>query len=218
MARYRILPLLILTCGCGLLDLPPLPKTVHIDPSFSEEERAVILDKIDMINRELGGLVGYDLLVLGDPLDDPDGFDADGSDMGDGVHGIYRVDEASEAYHTLSCIAGRDFGGYATLQDVLMIANLDAVPGLEAAIADIEAMEGWEDHEMLAERHDGLVAELEYVRWRFRKIIAHELGHHVGLAHNPREDTLMFAGERPYEEVQPGDKEAFCFVRGCDYP
>lgn len=220
MARLLALLVSLSALGCTFdpFELPPLPKTVHIDPAFTEEETALILDKVEMTNRELGSLLGYDILIVGDPLDDPDGFTPDGSDMGDGVHGIYRVGPDSDAYGALSGLADREFGGYATLQDVLMVANLDEVRPLEEEIGGIEAVPGWETVEELAKKHAELVGRLNDVRFRFRKIVAHELGHHIGLSHNPREDTLMYPDARPYEDMQPGDKEAFCFVRGCVLP
>lgn len=221
MARLLIFLVIIVSASCVIEDpfaLPPLPKTVHIDPAFTEQERAYILDKIVMLNRELGALIGHDILIVGEALDDSNGFDSDGSDMGDDVHGIYRLSRDSEAYRNLSSLSKRDFGGYATLQDVIMIRNLDRVQEMESEVADIEAVSGWEDDEALVKRHQQLIGSLEYVRWGFRKVIAHELGHHIGLSHNPREDTLMHPGQDSYESIQPGDKEAFCFVRGCAYP
>lgn len=217
MGRIFVLLVVIASVSCSFdpFELPPLPKTIYIEDDFTPEEQELIIQKIDMINDELGILLGYNILIYGGLIDDPDGFNADGSDMGDDKHVIYRIDRSGEAYQTLSCIADREFGGYATLQDVLMVSNLDGVDELVVAIAAIEAIDGWEANEDLAREHTTLEGRRRTILWVFRKIVAHELGHHIGLSHNPNEDTLMYPDGRPYESIQPGDKEAFCFVRDC---
>ena len=216
MGRHIVLFLIIFAGAC---ELPPLPKDIYIESRFTDLETEALLEKIEETNQDMGiDLLGYPILIYKGRYDDPNGFDADGSDFGDDKHVIYKLPVDSDAYCWLSSASGRGFGGYATIQDVMMILNLDKVAALQTEIDDLLDDSDYGTNQKKQERVEELQGERDSIIAQFKRVTLHEYGHHIGLSHNPDECTLMYAGPKKVMSFQPGDKEAFCFVRGCDYP
>jgi len=213
----RVGILAVLSFQAAACELPALPKAVYIEGRFSDLEASVVESAIDQVNASLvEPCLGYDGLEYRGILDDEDGFSPYA--FADDFHVIYTLDEESEEYSWLSCTTGRGFGGYATLQDVLMIANLDEIRGLDARIEGIESDPDLAMDEALQTELDGLLERRTSLIDFFRHVILHELGHHIGLTHNPDDDALMNADSRDDTlDFQEADRDAFAYVRGCRY-
>lgn len=217
MARYLV-PLLVALTSAGCNVLTPLPHDIYIDDRFSDMEKQFINEAIRETNEALiRPCIGHDGLINMRYVVIEDGFAADGSDMGDDMHVIYKLYTNEPAYDKLQDLAERDFGGYATIQDVIMIKNLDNVPLIEEMIAETEADPDLDWNVELQEKLEKLYEFLKEHKAVFKRIIRHELGHHVGLLHNPNPDALMFSGAKTATTFTELDKEAFALVRGCSY-
>ena len=189
MVRSAVLLVAIIGCGCSL---PPLPKDIYIESRFTTLERQLIEDAIRETNAILlRPCLGFDGLVYRGTYVDQNGFDADGSDLGDDRHVVYKVRMDDLAYATLTDLAEDEYRGYATVQDVLLMVEVD-VPGAP---------------------DDGTRTSLT----NYKRLVRHELGHHVGLLHNPDEGALMFAGRKSVDTFSVADRAAFAFAQQCQY-
>lgn len=190
--RALSLLILLLAAGCGNdAFLPGLPREISIETRFTDEEILIIEEAVDEANRELGTeLLGHPALTYLGPYDDPDGFHVE--DFDDGRAVIYVLSEDSSEYRYVADVTERGYGGYATLADVHMVYRY--LPPPEAT--DEERME---------------------MRRRFKRIVLHELGHFLGMSHNPDPGALMYAGPKPPDVTTYTlvDKRDFCFVYEC---
>lgn len=237
MGRTVALLLVASLTGCSeFIEPRPLPNEIYIDNTFSDLEKEIIIEGINETNKTfIRPCLGYDGLIFKGYAFDSDGFDADGSDMGDEYHIIYKLYPNEPAYDNLSDLAEREFGGYATLQDILMIRNLDSIPIIDEMIDLIEADpdQMW-DPELQEELERLAGSELDWsiepwemvqklrdlkvhLKKVFKRILLHEFGHHIGLLHNPDPDSLMFADVKTVDTFAEPDREAFAFVRDCSY-
>jgi len=191
MAR-RILPLVIVAlAGC----LPDLPKDIHIEARFTDEETAILEEAIAEADRELGmELLGHSILTYKGRYDDPDGFTVE--DFDDGIPTVYVLREDSPEYRWVENATDRGYGGYATLAEIHMVYRYLPPP-------------------------DATEEQRLEMRGNFKGIMLHELGHFLGMAHNPEPGTIMCSsercGSRP-ETYSLGDKRDFCFLYDCPAP
>jgi hypothetical protein len=124
MGRRRISLVALVTAAC-IGCVPELPRGLSIESSFSPEEAALASEAIERANAILGvPLLGHDVLIDLGRSSDPDGFQF--HDFGDDVAMIYPLDPASEEYRWLADSSDRDYKGYATLADVLVVYRLPA--------------------------------------------------------------------------------------------
>lgn len=125
----RGLALLIAAATIGAC-VPDLPREIHVDDSFTNDERALASAAIAEANARLGDpLLGRAVIVELAPYHDADGFHFD--DFGDDVAVIYAVDPTSPEYAWLAGNQDRAYEGYGTLSDVLVTTRL--APGASAA-------------------------------------------------------------------------------------
>lgn len=117
----RGLPLVIAIAASACA--PDLPRGIHIEASFSEDEASLASDAIARANQRLGiPLIDGPALVDLGRFDDPDDFHDD--DFGDGVGVIYQLDPESAEYRWLADTNERDYEGYGTRADILVASRL----------------------------------------------------------------------------------------------
>ncbi|MEK7516346.1 MAG: matrixin family metalloprotease [Patescibacteria group bacterium] len=193
MARTRV-PLLALVlafflagAGCGR----KLPLHVWISDEFDDEEAEAILLGMDAWERA----TNLHIFVYHGRWYDQFNWE----DLGDDAHVVYKLHDASYEYRYLSCHGNDDLAGYGTYGDVLI------------------ALDYWEAFR--DEDPDGIVYGngLEFTRNAFylrllRELATHELGHFIGLMHNPDKGAVMYPFDNDILFPTALDMEAFWSV------
>lgn len=123
MAR-TVLPLVILA-GC----LPEMPREVYIEERFSPHEADLLTRAMEEANQELGmALLGHPVIHVAGRYEDADGFTFE--DFSDDAAVFYVLDPDSAEYAWTRDTIHADYGGYATLAD-LMVRRRDQLGGDE---------------------------------------------------------------------------------------
>lgn len=194
----RGLILAIFTIGCT----KALPVLIHLDKTFSAEDRAIVLEAIAEWNDRAAPLLrdSKNIFVIGEDIEPFNSW----LDLGDNLHGIYYADlEFIPPNHRPG-----DFFGYTTPFDSLILTNY-----IRRAITDIptdEWIEPRDPHRQERIAHHAI-----------KKVAIHELGHLLGLAHYFHRDGIMVPGVPKSVTTISGphlstaDLEAFCILYEC---
>lgn len=116
MARCLV-PLVVLA-GC----MPEMPRDVYIESRFDDREELLLRDALERANQELGvALLGHPVISYQGRIVDPDGFRFEDFDDDDAV--FYLLDRNSAEYAWTRDALHSDYGGYATLADLMVLSR-----------------------------------------------------------------------------------------------
>jgi len=217
--KYLLLATVLCTLGCNmnLNDHDPLPKKVKIHKGFSPVELEAIDRAIKNINDVLiRPCLGFDGIIPSGTLYDE--FDENGNDFEDGIHGIYKINRDTKVYQTLVYLSGEPIvDAYSTIQDMVVVTNLDKIPVLREEISQILEDPNYENNEDKLADVELKQSEINNLFSFFYTVVRHELGHMIGLSHNPDTDSMMYPYEQRSDHFTDIDKEFFSEIRGCEY-
>lgn len=171
----------VAAAGCA----PELPRGIHVEASFTDDEASLCAEAIVRANERLGfPLVGGPALVDLGRYADPDGFHDE--DFDDDVGVIYPLDPASAEYHWLADTNEREYEGYGTRADVLVAYRLPPAP---------------------------TDADRRHFRQIIMHELGHFLG--IPHTSERNAIMYSGADRLEHETYTPVDQEAFCLVYGC---
>ncbi len=188
----------LLAFGCT----KSLPVLIHLDETFSAEDRAIVLEAIAEWNDRAAPLLRdkKNIFVVGDDVPAFHGL----PELGDDIYGFYHVD----IKFTPPLRHSVDVFGYTTLHDVLLFSDY-----IRQSYFDVEI------DEEVNRRDPGRKERI--VRNIIKKVAIHELGHLLGLVHYTHREGIMVQGahksatsfEGPH--LSDADLEAFCILYDC---
>lgn len=194
----NLLFLALLIMGCT----KSLPVEIHLDKTFSAEDRATILEAVAEWNDRAGPLLRdeKDIFVVGDDAETFHGF----PELDDDMHGFYHVDTKL----TTPQRKEGDIFGYTTLYDILLFNDY-----IRQIYDDVEIDEN------VLERDPNRRERI--VRHIIKKVSMHELGHLLGISHYFHREGIMVPGvpksvttlEGPH--LSEADLEVFCILYDC---